>query len=187
MANLPMKPRLPAWQRSQGLALATVLCIVGVAGIAVIVLHPIPPDRINIGTITTNFSPDGQSKAAPNGTATVDGTCTNSTSWTDDDSPNLTVGPPFKTAMNVSCVFVFLDSSLNHLGPNGSNYLVTVTFAEVSSPFVFVQSIPYETGCSPRGCPWQAVGQEFQMPSQPGTYNLVFTLLYTWVYLVPPS
>ncbi len=146
-----------------------------------------PPDTVTIGRITAVFSPEGQSPTAPNGTATIAGTCMNSLSWTDVDLPNATTGPPFTTAMNVSCFFLFSDSGLYHSGQGDSTYLVNVTLAEVSSPFVFVQSIPYDTGCSPRGCPWQAVGQEFQLPSQPGTYSLVFTLLYTWVYLLPPS
>jgi hypothetical protein len=180
---MPLVPTSHRWSDAVLVAVLVVVAAVGLVGIA---SHPTPPTSITIGTITSILSPEGMLPAAPNGTAPISGTCTNSTMWSDVGSPTDAVGPPFTTAETASCFFSFPDSSMVHSGPNHSLYYLNVTLAEVSPPFVFIGEIPWITSCPPSGCHFYEIGLEFQLPSQPGAYNVLFTLLYTWVYITPP-
>ena len=167
--------------------LVVLLLIVASVGVGSLILPSSRSDAITIGTIDVTFSPDGQGSAAPDGTATFYGTCPNSTSWDTIGAQTGPAGPPYTTGMNVYCYFTFPYSGLDHSGPKNSSYVVSITTAEVSSPFEFVQLVPFETGCPPTGCQFTALELEFQLPSEGGSYNLVFTLLYTWLYTQPPS
>jgi hypothetical protein len=181
---MPLVPTSHRWYDAVLLAVVVIVAAVGLVGMA---SHPAPSTSISIGTITGILRPEGMLPPAPNGTASIAGSCRNSTMWTDIGSPNNAAGPPFTTGETLSCFFFFPDSSMVHSGPNHSLYVLNVTLAEVSPPFVFIGEIPALQSCPPTGCDSYWVGLEFQLPSQPGTYNAVFVLLYTWVYIIPPS
>jgi hypothetical protein len=181
---MPLTPSADRWNIP---VLVALLLIVATVGVGTLVFPSGPPHTITIGTIGVTFSPDGQGSAAPNGTATVNGTCPNSASWTTLGAQYGPAGPPYTTAMDVFCNFTFSDSSLGHSGPKNSTYFVSITTAEVSPPFEFVQLVPFASGCLPGGCHFTGFGLEFQLPNEGGTYNLEFTLLYTWYYAQPPT
>jgi len=176
-------PPAPSAHRWYDAVLVVALVVVAMFGLVGIASHPAPVTTVTIGTITTLLVPAGNSTPAPNGTGPIGGDCTNSSYWFDNETPGGALGPPFAPNSTAGCLFAFPYTSYYHPPTNDSRaYLIGVGRVNVSAPFIYLRPDYQVGGPPPNQTSPEYTGAVFRFPSQPGTYDITFTVYYTWQY-----
>ncbi len=165
------------------------LVLVATVGLVGIASHPTPPTTIIIGVISYDKVPAQNYTAAPNGILPLplgSQSCLNTSEWFQPEFPESqsgSYGPPFLPDSNLPCGFYYPYSSYLHNATNATPaYTVFVPWdgVTISPPFVKLYGTSGCQNLPPINHNPDCSGIGFSLPSQPGTYDVTFTLLYHW-------